>query len=116
MTKNPDNIRDCEISEAISCKEVLYLALENLEYSNKEYFDFIKKYILNYEKTDTKIRYRLKKIIIFIQDNIKSHGEKATLKTINKKLDKLGILKNKDIYSRLYLACIKYSETDITSD
>ena len=112
MLRNSDYSAHFEISEIIY-EEIISLALENLKLKNKTYYGLVKSYILNYDKTDTKIRNKLKNIMVLLQKQIKKEGIDKTLKKLDGALDNLNVKKNKDLYLRLYLVCVVYNESDI---
>lgn len=113
MLENINNIACFEISKISFCEEIICMALKNLKLKNNAYCNLIKMYILNYEKTDIKIREKLKNIIIYIQKQANEHGINKTLHNLNETLDNLEVKKDKNLYLRLYQACIVYGENDI---
>jgi len=110
------NTPNFALFDIVSGEEVLKLALENLENKHGLYYKLIKDYILNYEKTDEKIREKIKTLIIFIQEYAKINGEKKTMNDLRKFFNKLNINNYKNIYLMFYFICIKYSTSYIINE
>ncbi len=113
MVDNYHSTPNFVLLDIVSYEEILRLALDNLRRKKGKYYSLMKQHIINYEKLDTKMQTKVKKIIIFIQKFATMHSGKKAIKCLDVCLNELGAANGKNLYTRLCCACIKYSESKI---
>lgn len=98
------------------CEKILFEAMSNLEKRNGLYYSFLKKYIFEFSKNDSKTKKKLKKIISLLQNNVNKVGEQKAILNLcsNLEIDKNTKINGELIYLKLYLYCINNSSIKLT--